>query len=505
MANRIFADLLFQQARRRLGILAALLMAFSVMACAADTPTPTSTMTVTMPPPTATVPLSPIATVALTATPAAPPTATAPLPPAATVALAPTSAAPPATAPTVAPAVPDKLAEASEAVFGLLEELLADLGYRESATPEELRASERLKERFEEMGYAADIQPFTFQRLDWQYGENAVVIESPVQQIIPGLPLSTASGGETEPAPLTPVGLGRDEDLPGEGLAGRVAWIQPGEIPLDELQPLQDKVNRAATAGAAAAVVSGNFTGEEGYIPYWLPQSQIPALLVPKVFEEFFEGLLTEGEVTLSVKTDVMELESRNVIAELKGSGDSIVVVGAHYDIVPRTITGANDNGSGMALVLSLAEVLAAQPLPFTVRFVLFGAEELGLYGSRHYVASLSEPQLNRIKAMLNFDVVGSGPHLAVLGHQELTELTLELAANLGVDAQFAPLPPGASSDHAPFQSVDIPALLLYAPDISRIHTPEDRLEFVRPELLGGSFLVAEALLQSPEFAGFAR
>ena len=334
------------------------------------------------------------------------------------------------------------------------------------------------------------------------------VVESPVEMKLPGLLLTTTPNGRMNSGLLTPVDLDGKNGLAKGELDGKIALIQPGGIRLDDLQSLQDQVNEVGAAGAAAAVISGTWIGEQGYQgyrPLLAAESAIPALLFLQQIGEVLDELLAEGEVILSVKIDTQELESRNVVAELKGSGDAVVIVGAHYDIVPQTVAGANDNGSGTAIVLSLAEALAGRPLPFTVRFVLFGAEELGLYGSRHYVASLSEPQLSRIKAMLNFDVVGSGPHLAVLGHQELTELTLELAAKLGVDAQFAPLPPGASSDHAPFQSVDIPALLLYAPDISRIHTPEDRLEFVRPELLGGSFLVAEALLQSPEFAGFAR
>ena len=48
-------------------------------------------------------------------------------------------------------------------------------------------------------------------------------------------------------------------------------------------------------------------------------------------------------------------MESRNVVAELEGEGDGVVVVGAHYDVVPQTETGANDNTSGTAVVLSLA------------------------------------------------------------------------------------------------------------------------------------------------------
>ena len=96
---------------------------------------------------------------------------------------------------------------------------------------------------------------------------------------------------------------------------------------------------------------------------------------------------------------------------------------------------------------------------------------------------------------------MASGPWLAVTGTEELADLALKIAADLEVEAQPQPLPPGASSDHQPFESAGVPVLIMYGPDVSRIHTPNDRLEFVQPELLGEAFLVGKALLESREFA----
>ncbi len=138
---------------------------------------------------------------------------------------------------------------------------------------------------------------------------------------------------------------------------------------------------------------------------------------------------------------ETQELESRNVVAELKGEGDNLVIVGGHYDVVPQTEAGVNDNTSGIALVLALAEALAGETLPFSVRFMAFGAEEIGLYGSSRYVASLSEAELGRIVAMLNLDAVASGPLLAVTGQEELADLALRIAEDLGLEAEFQPLP----------------------------------------------------------------
>ena len=63
-----------------------------------------------------------------------------------------------------------------------------------------------------------------------------------------------------------------------------------------------------------------------------------------------------------------------------------MLVVGAHYDTTPDT-QGANDNGSGVAVALTIAEELADDELPFDLRFVMFGAEETGLNGSFAYTS----------------------------------------------------------------------------------------------------------------------
>lgn len=64
--------------------------------------------------------------------------------------------------------------------------------------------------------------------------------------------------------------------------------------------------------------------------------------------------------------------------------------VTAHYDSVPFS-PGANDNGSGTSVMLEMARVLKSVPSDKEIRFIAFGAEELGLLGSSHYVDHLSE------------------------------------------------------------------------------------------------------------------
>ena len=382
---------------------------------------------------------------------------------------------------------------------------MAELGHRESASPEELLAAERLRDRLHSLGYSTEMQPFTFRYFDyWHWyrtaGENSNVKVHDKEYI--GVPLAIPPTGVTYIGPVTPVELESNEDLSSGELAGGIAWFRPQNgILRDEqsLRDLQQAIRKAAEAGAAAVVISGSqdFYRHPALLAF---DSPIPALLFDTNVEYPWTEAMTNGDLEMAVHIEVEELESRNVIAEMKGSSDDLVIVGAHYDVVPETEAGANDNTSGVAVLLSLAEALAGSSLPYSIRFIAFGSEEIGLFGSRHYVSSLSEAELAQMTAMLNFDVVGSGPHLEAFGHEAFTNLALSIADDLEIEAQPGTLPPGAASDHTPFQDAGVSTLFLFAPDISRIHTPEDRLEFVQPELLGAAYLIALAILQSEDF-----
>lgn len=95
---------------------------------------------------------------------------------------------------------------------------------------------------------------------------------------------------------------------------------------------------------------------------------------------------------------------SQNLIAELKGQSDRVILLGAHYDSTGEDegSEGATDNGAGVAALLAVAEALQGQSLPHTVRFTFFGAEENGLNGSKAYAASLDEAAIDALLAMVN-------------------------------------------------------------------------------------------------------
>jgi Zn-dependent M28 family amino/carboxypeptidase len=179
--------------------------------------------------------------------------------------------------------------------------------------------------------------------------------------------------------------------------------------------------------------------------------------------------------VTVHLKTDVI-VEARttkNVIAETAGGDpDRVVVVGAHLDSVTRG-PGINDNGSGSATILEIAEQIAARGIDprNKLRFMWYGAEEFGLLGSTHYVDSLSQAEQDRIELMLNFDMVGSpnfvrfvydgnnsggGGTVGPAGSGAIEQVFLDYFAAFGLATD--PTPFNGRSDYGPFIAEDIPA-----------------------------------------------
>ena len=166
-----------------------------------------------------------------------------------------------------------------------------------------------------------------------------------------------------------------------------------------------------------------------------------------------------------------------NVLAETPtGDPNNVVVVGAHLDSVPRG-PGINDNGSGSAGILEIAETIAARDLTprNKIRFALFGAEEFGLLGSRHYVGQLSPAEKDAIALNLNFDMIGSPNYVRFVydgdnskypvgtgsadgpqGSGEIERVFHDYFTGVGLASSETPF--SGRSDYGPFIEQGIPA-----------------------------------------------
>jgi Zn-dependent M28 family amino/carboxypeptidase len=166
------------------------------------------------------------------------------------------------------------------------------------------------------------------------------------------------------------------------------------------------KARNAEAAGAAGAVIfnEGDAPDRTGLL-----QGTLGAPIgIPVVGTTFAIGeALQNATVQLQVDAVSENRTTTNVIAETPNGGDTVLMVGAHLDSVPEG-PGINDNGSGSAAILEVARQMAGVKTAATVRFAWWGAEELGLLGSQHYVETLPQDERSRIAGYLNFDMVGS-------------------------------------------------------------------------------------------------
>ncbi|WP_225771697.1 M20/M25/M40 family metallo-hydrolase [Inquilinus sp. Marseille-Q2685] len=209
------------------------------------------------------------------------------------------------------------------------------------------------------------------------------------------------------PAPNSTSGC-EPADFPA-AVSGQIALVQRGTCDFSV------KAANAKAAGAKAVVIFNE--GQPGRTDLYPTAAMDVPIDIPVLKATFDVGAdlyaqTQAGPVTVHITTDTLSeiRPTSNVIGETWfGRPDTVVVVGAHLDSV-QAGPGINDNGSGTAANLEVAEQLGRRQLLLRnkVRFIFFGAEELGLLGSEHYVASLSDTERAKIKAMLNFDMVGS-------------------------------------------------------------------------------------------------
>ena len=192
--------------------------------------------------------------------------------------------------------------------------------------------------------------------------------------------------------------------------AGHIALIQRGAC------SFQLKGENAAAAGAVGAIIfnQGNSPSRMDLINGTLGSGYSGG--IPVFFATFTRGneWANTAGLELHMIADVFRGEATtfNVLAESQdGDPNNVVIAGAHLDSV-NDGPGIQDNGSGSAAILEVAEQMAKVKPRNMVRFAWWAAEESGLVGSTFYVDNLSEEELEDITLYLNFDMIGSPNHV---------------------------------------------------------------------------------------------
>lgn len=359
---------------------------------------------------------------------------------------------------------------------------------RVAGTENEYNAVQYVKKQFEAYGYKTEIQPFTYIAYTAPKTVN-LSIDGYTEELTPNSLTYTIDGNVT--GALIHAGLGTKNDLENLDLTGKIALIKRGEISFNE------KVLNAAEKGASAVIIYNNVPGELNGTLGEVNENYVPSISLTKSEGDALVAALEAGQAlsaTVLVEGSFTgERTSHNVIAtksptnKNKSTG-KVIAVGSHHDSV-EFAPGANDNASGTAVTLELARVFKNLPTDTEVRFITFGAEELGLIGSDHYVNNLPQNELDKIVGYFNLDMVGSRDAgdlvLNTVDGNPNFVTDLAQASSLRLNGFSTPYEKEGRSDHVPFYEAGIPsANFIHSPTEPWYHSPEDTIDKISKEKL---------------------
>ena len=212
----------------------------------------------------------------------------------------------------------------------------------------------------------------------------------------------------------------------------------------------------------------------------------------------------TQKTVTITCVTEHHpEGIGKNVIGYLEGSDPSLkneyIILGAHLDHVGKNhllMPGANDNASGDAVLLGVAEALseASGALKRSVVFIFFGAEEQGVKGSEYYVAHPVVPNA-KVKAFINLESIGRGERIGIGAGKNYPQLWEVVERNdakyihriITTDTNTNLARPRQDAAHFLWANIPTIGMGTYGappPPVATYHTTQDKVEYITPEIL---------------------
>jgi aminopeptidase Y len=282
----------------------------------------------------------------------------------------------------------------------------ANNGIRTSGTPGYDASVAYAEQVFRNAGYNVTVQPFQFQTF-------IILTPSILEQVSPppagpivnNIMAYSGSGDVTAAVSTVNDVRGCIAADFGGFPAGNIALISRGAC------TFATKATNAFNAGASGVVIYNNAAG---VLNGTLGSGFTLDIPVTSVTQAVGQQLAATAGLVMRLKTDTFRgiATTYNVLAEsVGGDPNNVIMAGAHLDSV-NAGPGINDNGSGSAAILEVAQQMAKVNPRNKVRFALWGAEESGLVGSTFYVNGLSAEEKAKITLYLNFDMIGSPNHV---------------------------------------------------------------------------------------------
>jgi len=408
----------------------------------------------------------------------------------------------------------------SDVGYSVVESLTTEIGPRLAGSDAEARARAWGVEMFKDLGFEnVRIEPFMVP--GWERGVETASIQfpSPQQLYITALggSVATPSGGITAEIAYFPT-YADLESAPEGGLEGKIVYISgrmkkapdgAGYGPAN--QKRRSGATQAAKRGAAAGLIrsvgtdSHRFphTGQMGYAD---GVKKIPIAAMSGPDADQMDRLLADGG-TMTVSMEIGpkalgQLPSGNVIGEIVGTEkpEDIILIGGHLDSWDLG-TGAIDDGAGIGITVGAAKVFMDSGIKpkRTIRVVMFGSEETGLWGGKAYAEQHRDELANHIVATESD--FGAGPVYEVRpgpsqASKDFAKALQEQVA--GLDIALSSKESGGGPDIIAMNAMGVPSIRLQQNGYDYFdlhHTPDDTLDKIDPEELAQNVAAYVAFL----------
>jgi Iap family predicted aminopeptidase len=387
----------------------------------------------------------------------------------------------------------------------ILARLTDEAGGRLMGTSGNKIGLEILRKELLAAGLTSSLEPFTAP--GWRRGEDRIELTSPVQRTLRAAALGYSDRVSPFEDTVVFAGFGYAEEYGPTRAKGKIVLVTseapPGKTPLLRYEAIDIAASQGARAilfinekrGGMLLLGVGNFQGKP---------NAIPAFSV--TFEEgkWMERLLKGGRsvtARLEVRSECKPVESANLVARLPGRRPQKILVGAHLDSWDIS-QGAMDNGMGSAILFDLARLLAAcsPKNEYTIEFVWFNGEELGLWGSKRYAEQHAPAE---IAAVVNLDMTASPVSFNAMGYDEAVPFLERIVRELPGYALDETIQntPWTNSDQQPFLLKGIPSIgiggRLNPEDVRFYHDFGDTFDKVHRQSLSDAVAVGAVLVAS--------
>ncbi len=408
---------------------------------------------------------------------------------------------------------------ADERAYEILESLTTEIGPRLGGSEAEARARAWGAAKMKAMGFK-NVRIETFEMPAWSRISESAAIVAPFPQPLTvtalGNSASTAEGGVTAEVVRYET-LTELKGAPLTGIEGKIVFVdekmtrtQDGSGYGVAVAKRSEATVEAAKRGALAAVIRSVGTDSHRNPHTGMMRSVEGAAAVPAAAlsnpdaDQLARALrLAKGPVTMTLDLKTAKTPnapSGNVIGEIPGRSDELIVIGGHLDSWDLG-AGAVDDGAGIAITLAAAKLIdeiGGKP-GRTIRVVMWGAEEVGLHGARAY-ADAHKDEIGRHVLAAESDF-GAGKIWSIqtkFGEASLPKATLFAAAMRGLGVGPGDNSAGGGPDVSPLTDAGVPVLNLNQDGTDYFdlhHTPDDTLDKVDPQALKQNVAVWAAML----------